>query len=162
MNIVRTKKYMALIMAQYFIFFFDIFVNSFGNFTRKYVVNLLFLYTIQDFCLVIAITVLLINILSTYIFQAGLFHLLYIRFGMTLIVSTLYLLLSFTLHTWHIMLYWSNPLRNDWTKGFHATFVIHRIVAVFYYYFYKTAVIKVADQKLYEEADWTEKHLTLI
>ncbi|KAL2718961.1 transmembrane protein 138 isoform X1 [Vespula squamosa] len=152
MSILTAKKYTTIIIGQYLILFFDICVNSFGSFTRQHPINLLVLYVIQDFCLIVALTVLL----------AGLIQLLYIRFRMTLVVCILYLVLSIILHTWHITLHWTNPLTHNWTKGFHAIFAVHRIVAVFYYYFYKRAALKIADPKLYEGSSWVEKQLNLL
>ncbi|XP_047362041.1 transmembrane protein 138 isoform X2 [Vespa velutina] len=131
MSIITARKYTTIIIGQYLILFFDICVNSFGSFARQHPINLLVLYVIQDFCLIVALTILLVNIFSTYIFQAGLIQLLYIRFRMTLIVCILYLVLSIILHTWHITLHWSNPLTHNWTKGFHAIFAVHRIESSF-------------------------------
>ncbi|XP_035742887.1 transmembrane protein 138-like isoform X2 [Vespa mandarinia] len=160
MSILTARKYTTIIIGQYLILFFDICVNSFGSFARQHPINLLVLYVIQDFCLIVALIVLLVNFFSTYIFQAGLIQLLYIRFRMTLIVCILYLVLSIILHIWHITLHWSNPLTHNWTKGFHAIFAVHRIV--FYYYFYKRAALKIADPKLYEGSSWVEKQLSLL
>ncbi|XP_035742886.1 transmembrane protein 138-like isoform X1 [Vespa mandarinia] len=162
MSILTARKYTTIIIGQYLILFFDICVNSFGSFARQHPINLLVLYVIQDFCLIVALIVLLVNFFSTYIFQAGLIQLLYIRFRMTLIVCILYLVLSIILHIWHITLHWSNPLTHNWTKGFHAIFAVHRIVSVFYYYFYKRAALKIADPKLYEGSSWVEKQLSLL
>ncbi|XP_046830481.1 transmembrane protein 138 isoform X3 [Vespa crabro] len=131
MSILTARKYTTIIIGQYLILFFDICVNSFGSFARQHPINLLVLYVIQDFCLIVALTVLLVNFFSTYIFQAGLIQLLYIRFRMTLIVCILYLVLSIILHIWHITLHWSNPLTHNWTKGFHAIFAVHRIESSF-------------------------------
>ncbi|XP_035742889.1 transmembrane protein 138-like isoform X4 [Vespa mandarinia] len=145
MSILTARKYTTIIIGQYLILFFDICVNSFGSFARQHPINLLVLYVIQDFCLIVALIVLLVNFFSTYIFQAGLIQLLYIRFRMTLIVCILYLVLSIILHIWHITLHWSNPLTHNWTKGFHAIFAVHRI-----------------DPKLYEGSSWVEKQLSLL
>ncbi|XP_035742890.1 transmembrane protein 138-like isoform X5 [Vespa mandarinia] len=131
MSILTARKYTTIIIGQYLILFFDICVNSFGSFARQHPINLLVLYVIQDFCLIVALIVLLVNFFSTYIFQAGLIQLLYIRFRMTLIVCILYLVLSIILHIWHITLHWSNPLTHNWTKGFHAIFAVHRIESSF-------------------------------
>lgn len=127
MSGLSAKKYLAIITGQYFILLFDICVNSFSNFARENPTYLLALYVLQDFFLILGITILLVNFFSTYIFQAGLIQLLYIHFRMTLLVCITYLILSIILHTWHITLHWSNPLVHNWTKGFRALYAVHRI-----------------------------------
>lgn len=36
------------------------------------------------------------------------------------------MILSISLHTWHITIHWSSPLKHYWTKGFHILYSIHR------------------------------------
>ncbi|KAK2576745.1 hypothetical protein KPH14_005394 [Odynerus spinipes] len=162
MGSLSVKKYSAILIVQYFILLFDICVNSFSSFAREHPTNLLVLYVIQDFCLIVGLTILLVNFFSTYIFQAGLIQLLYIHFRTTLLVCITYLVLSIILHTWHVTLHWSNPLVHNWTKGFRALYAVHRIVAVFYYYFYKRASLRIADPRFYEGSSWVEKQLSLL
>lgn len=44
MNTINTKRYLVIIIIQYLILLFDIFVNSFTSFSRSNSINLLILY----------------------------------------------------------------------------------------------------------------------
>ncbi|XP_029166060.1 transmembrane protein 138 [Nylanderia fulva] len=161
MNSLNTKQYTVIVILQYVILFFDICVNSFASFARQHPTDLLVLYIIQDFCLIAALTLLLVNFFSTYIFQAGLIQLLYTRFRMTLVLCIIYMILSISLHTWHITIHWSAPLKHYWTKGFHILYSIHRTVAVLYYYFYKRASLRIGDPRFYKGSVWVQKQLSI-
>ncbi|XP_031833268.1 transmembrane protein 138 [Nomia melanderi] len=161
MSILSTRKYLATIIVQYLILFFDIFVNSFASFSRRSPTNLLILYVIQDFCLVMTLTILLVNFFSTYIFQVGLIQLLYTKFRITLILCIMYMILSISLHTWDIKMHWSSPLRHYWSKNFHVLYSLHRGVAVLYYYFYKRASLRIADPRFYETSIWVQNQFSL-
>ncbi|XP_043580261.1 transmembrane protein 138 isoform X3 [Bombus pyrosoma] len=80
----------------------------------------------QDICLIMTITLLLVNFFSTYIFQIGLIQLLYTKFRVTLILCIIYMVLSVSLHTWDIKVHWSSPLKYYWTKDFHVFYSLHR------------------------------------
>ncbi|XP_076239472.1 transmembrane protein 138 [Calliopsis andreniformis] len=161
MNTLNTNKYLATIIVQYLILFFDIFVNSFAGFCRQNPIYLLILYVVQDFCLIMTLTVLLVNFFSTYIFQVGLIQLLYTKFRITLILCIAYMILSISLHTWHIKMHWLSPLRYYWTKDFHVLYSLHRGVAVLYYYFYKRASLRIADPRFYESSTWMQNEFSL-
>ncbi|XP_011865118.1 PREDICTED: transmembrane protein 138 isoform X1 [Vollenhovia emeryi] len=126
MNSLNTRQYTAIVILQYVVLLFDVCVNSFASFARRHPTELLVLYVIQDFCLIVALTLLLVNFFSTYIFQAGLIQLLYTRFRMTLVLCIIYMILSISLHTWHITIHWSAPLKHYWTRGFHVLYSAHR------------------------------------
>ncbi|XP_072756903.1 transmembrane protein 138 [Anoplolepis gracilipes] len=161
MNSLNTKQYTTIVILQYVILLFDICVNSFASFARQHPTDLLVLYVIQDFCLIAALTLLLVNFFSTYIFQAGLIQLLYTRFRITLILCIIYMILSISLHTWHITIHWSTPLKHYWTKGFHILYSTHRTVAVLYYYFYKRASLRIGDPRFYKGSVWVQKQLSI-
>ncbi|CAL1677612.1 unnamed protein product [Lasius platythorax] len=161
MSSLNTKQYTTIVILQHVILLFDICVNSFASFARQHPTDLLVLYVIQDFCLIAALTLLLVNFFSTYIFQAGLIQLLYTRFRMTLILCIIYMILSISLHTWHITIHWSAPLKHYWTKGFHILYSIHRTVAVLYYYFYKRASLRIGDPRFYKGSVWVQKQLSI-
>ncbi|XP_076174027.1 transmembrane protein 138 isoform X2 [Ptiloglossa arizonensis] len=156
MNTLNTKKYLVTVIVQYLILLFDVFVNSFAGFSRQNPINLLILYVIQDLCLVMTLTVLLVNFFSTYIFQVGLIQLLYTKFRITLILCIIYMILSISLHTWDIKMNWSSPFKYHWTKDFHVFYSLHRGVAVLYYYFYKRASLRIADPRFYESSTWMQ------
>ncbi|XP_054002868.1 transmembrane protein 138 [Hylaeus anthracinus] len=161
MNTLNTKKYLITVIVQYLILLFDVFVNSFAGFSRQNPTNLLILYVIQDLCLVMTLTVLLVNFFSTYIFQVGLIQLLYTKFRITLILCIIYMILSISLHTWHIKMNWSSSFKYYWTTDFHMLYSLHRGVAVLYYYFYKRASLRIADPRFYESSTWMQNQFSL-
>ncbi|CAL7934403.1 unnamed protein product [Xylocopa violacea] len=126
MSTLNAKKYLVTIIVQYLIIVFDIIVNSFASFSRQNPINLLILYVAQDVCLIMTMTILLVNFFSTYIFQVGLIQLLYTKFRITLILCIVYMILSISLHTWDIKVQWSSPLKCCWTRDFHALYSLHR------------------------------------
>ncbi|XP_076628455.1 transmembrane protein 138 [Colletes latitarsis] len=161
MNTLNTKKYLVTIIVQYLILLFDVFVNSFAGFSRQNPINLLIVYVIQDLCIVMTLTVLLVNFFSTYIFQVGLIQLLYTKFRITLILCIVYIILSISLHTWDIKMNWSSSFKYHWTKDFHVLYSLHRGVAVLYYYFYKRASLRIADPRFYENSMWMQNQFSL-
>ncbi|XP_066599335.1 transmembrane protein 138-like [Prorops nasuta] len=161
MGTLTAKQYLVILIIQYLILLFDIFVNSFASFCRLYPTDLLVLYVVQDFSQIVALTVLLVAFFSTYVFQAGLIQLLYARFRMTLVLCVTYVILSIGLHIWHMNIHWSTQLIHYWPKGFHALYSIHRTVAVLYYYFFKRALLRIGDPRFYEGSTWIQKQLSL-
>ncbi|KOX68203.1 hypothetical protein WN51_06097 [Melipona quadrifasciata] len=161
MSTINTKRYLVTIIIQYLILLFDIFVNSFATFSRANPINLLILYMAQDVCLIMTITLLLVNFFSTYIFQIGLIQLLYTKFRVTLILCIIYMVLSISLHTWDIKIHWSSPLKYYWTKDFHVFYSLHRGVAVLHYYLYKRASLRLADPRFYESSTWIQNQFSL-
>ncbi|XP_076655941.1 transmembrane protein 138 [Halictus rubicundus] len=161
MSTLNTKKYLMSVVVQYLILFFDISVNSFASFSQQNPITLLILYVIQDFCLVVTLTILLVNFFSTYIFQVGLIQLLYTKFRVTLILCITYMILSICLHTWDIKMHWSSSFTYHWTKNFHVLYSLHRGVAVLYYYYYKRASLRIADPRFYETFLWMQNQFSL-
>lgn len=124
------------------------------------------------------------DVWSRFNFQAGLIQLLYTRFRMTLVLCIIYMILSISLHTWHITVHWSAPLKHYWTKEFHTLYSAHRTgtsenlerhlvvesmivtqsfyeVAVLYYYFYKRASLRIGDPRFYKGSTWVQKQLSI-
>ncbi|XP_076766604.1 transmembrane protein 138 isoform X3 [Xylocopa sonorina] len=158
MSTLNAKKYLVTITVQYLIIVFDIIVNSFASFSRQNPINLLILYVAQDVCLIVTMTILLVNFFSTYIFQVGLIQLLYTKFRVTLILCIVYMILSISLHTWDIKMQWSSPLKRCWTRDFHALYSLHR--GALYYYFYKRASLRIADPRFYESSTWIQSQFS--
>ncbi|CAK9830179.1 Transmembrane protein 138 [Anthophora retusa] len=161
MSTLSTNKYLVTIIVQYLILLFDIFVNSFTSFSRQNPIHLLILYVVQDVCLIITVTILLVNFFSTYIFQIGLIQLLYTKFRVTLILCIIYMILSISLHIWDIKAHRSSSHRCYWTKDFHILHSLHKGVAVLYYYFYKRASLRIADPRFYESSTWIQNQFSL-
>ncbi|XP_058793124.1 transmembrane protein 138 isoform X2 [Phymastichus coffea] len=161
MSLLTSNKYSFTLILQYLCLLLDISTNSFATFAKNRPADLLVLFVVQDFCLIIALTILLANLFSTYIFQAGLIQLLYAQFRMTLVICVIYIILSIGLHSWHMTIYWTSPLDHFWSVGYHSLYSIHRTTAVLYYYFSKRASLRISDPRFHEGSKWMQKHFNL-
>ncbi|OXU20637.1 hypothetical protein TSAR_008476 [Trichomalopsis sarcophagae] len=155
------KKYTFTLILQYLFLLFDLGVNSFATFARSHPADLLVLFVVQDFCLIMSLTILLANFFSTYIFQAGLIQLLYAQFRMTLLICVTYIVLSISLHSWHMTIHWSAPLTHFWSVGYHSLYSVQRTIAVLYYYVSKRASLCISDPRYHEGSKWMQKQFSL-
>lgn len=112
-----------------------------------------FFLSFQDICLVLAFTVLLFSLYSTYVFQvsffrqfkycngngarfkkkmdfnfqAGLAELLYSKFRAALIVLAVYFLMTLAHHIWIIIDHHKTPNKHEWSTSLTTLFIIQRI-----------------------------------
>jgi hypothetical protein len=61
------------------------------------------------------------------LFLAGLVELLYNRFRATIVISTTYLIITITLHSWSLSERWEHPLEHIWPDGLIWLYVIQRL-----------------------------------
>ncbi|XP_023718013.1 transmembrane protein 138 [Cryptotermes secundus] len=151
------SRYCVMLFVQFGLLFVDILVNCFSDFARKSSVVVLLLFIIQDVCLIFALISLVLSFFSTYAFQAGLIELLYDRFRATIIISTAYLILTITLHSWSLSERWGHPLGHIWPSGLIWLYVIQRLLAVLYYYHYKRSMLRISDPRFYEDFGWMKQ-----
>uniref|UniRef100_A0AC35FQG3 Transmembrane protein 138 n=1 Tax=Panagrolaimus sp. PS1159 TaxID=55785 RepID=A0AC35FQG3_9BILA len=85
------------------------------------------LFILQDTAIVLSIIILLITFSSTFVFQAGLISILVKRFSQSIIVSTIYLFLSITLHVTSLRDRWGTTERYIWPISITVLYVIQRI-----------------------------------
>ncbi|PNF22933.1 hypothetical protein B7P43_G11675, partial [Cryptotermes secundus] len=115
--------------------------------------------------------------IACMLFLAGLIELLYDRFRATIIISTAYLILTITLHSWSLSERWGHPLGHIWPSGLIWLYVIQRLfvkvqsfelvsismtfvsfaVAVLYYYHYKRSMLRISDPRFYEDFGWMKQ-----
>ncbi|CEF62049.1 Transmembrane protein 138 [Strongyloides ratti] len=112
------------------------------------------LFIIQNVCTVMGIIVLVISFVSTFIFQAGLIKYLIVKFKNVIIISIIYLAVSITTHTITLRSRWYNKEKFIWSYELLSLYVIHRTVAIFYYYSYKKAALILGDPKFYNDNSW--------
>uniref|UniRef100_A0AAF5CYV9 Transmembrane protein 138 n=1 Tax=Strongyloides stercoralis TaxID=6248 RepID=A0AAF5CYV9_STRER len=113
-----------------------------------------FYYRIQNVCTVMSIIVLVISLVSTFIFQAGLIKYLIIKFRNVIIISIIYLIVSITTHTITLKSRWYSKGKFVWSYELVALYVIHRVTAILYYYNYKKAALVLGDPKFYNDNNW--------
>ncbi|XP_014679491.1 PREDICTED: transmembrane protein 138-like [Priapulus caudatus] len=148
------SRYRPILYLQCLFLGVDLFVNAFSELLRIANVVLLVMFVIQDMCLIFAIIVTFLMFFTTYVFQAGLIHVLIRKFKTTIITAFIYLGLSISLHIWTMTLRWTDTNTYIWTAGYHTLYIIQRTGAAFHYYFYKRTSLKLSDPKFYEESDW--------
>ncbi|XP_013411319.1 transmembrane protein 138 [Lingula anatina] len=153
----QVSRYRPILYLQYFLLFVDLFLNSFSDLLRFENVILLVIYVIQDVCIVFAVIVVFLLFFNTYIFQAGLVGLLVNKFKNTIIVTFIYFVLCLALHIWGMTLRWEDPNAYIWSSGFIALYVLQRVGAVFYYYFYKRTALRLGDPRFYQDSEWIRR-----
>ncbi|CAM1302694.1 TMEM138 (predicted) [Pycnogonum litorale] len=155
----NADRFRPVLCVQYFLLIVDILCNSFADHLRWSNVVQLVIFVVQDVCILFNIIVIFLMFFNTYVFQAGLIGVLMQQFRLTIVTAFSYLALSIGFHVWLLTKRWDNPFTFVWTGGFHALFVIHRLLAVFYYYFYKRTALKISDPKFYHDSEWIRSHL---
>ncbi|XP_053291438.1 transmembrane protein 138, partial [Pleuronectes platessa] len=150
----QTSNYSLVLLIQFSLLSFDLFVNSFSELLRTEPAAQLVLFIIQDISILFNVIIILLMLFNTFVFQVGLVAILLERFRMLLMLSALYLTFSIILHSWLMNLRWQNTNRFVWTDGLQVLFVFQRAASVLYYYFYKRTAEYLGDPRLYEDSPW--------
>lgn len=157
MNLTRYRFFLGLSTV---LIVADLLLNTLVDvFKPDHVVQLV-LYVVQDTCLLLDVIVIFLAFFSTYVFQAGLIWMLISRFFTVIVISSVYVGLSVALHVTKLTLGWENQYKYIWTPWFLALFVIHRTVAIFFYYFYKHTILLIADPKFHQRSKWIQLELS--
>lgn len=152
--------YSFILIFQLILIGVDIFSNSFSIlFAPSNSIVLLVLYLIQDICLIFSLVLLVLIFFNTFAFKAGLISLLVKKFAATLIVGSLYLVLTVSFHIWNLSIRWQRTNEYGWSEGLQAVHVLQKLLAIFYYYLYKRAALRLGNSKYYENSEWFRKHL---
>ncbi|XP_012884551.1 PREDICTED: transmembrane protein 138 isoform X2 [Dipodomys ordii] len=157
----QTSNYSLVLSLQFLLLCYDLFVNSFSELLRMAAVVQLVLFIIQDIAILFNIIIIFLMFFNTFVFQAGLVNLLFHKFKGTIILTTVYLALSISLHVW-VMLRWKSPNSFVWTDGLQTLFVFQRLVAVLYCYFYKRTAMRLGDPRFYQDSLWLRREFMQI
>lgn len=152
-------RYSLVLLLQLLLLGIDIVCNSFTILFGDNTVILLVLYMIQDISLLFSVILLFLVFFNTFVFKAGLVSLLVWKFSGTLLIGSIYVILTITFHIWNLSVRWGHENEYRWSDGLQAMYVIQKLVAVVYYYFYKRAALRLGDTKYYEDGPWLRKHL---
>lgn len=87
------------------------------------------------------------------VIQLVLFH----KFKGTIILTSVYLALSISLHVWVMNVRWKDSSSFRWTNGLQTLFVFQRLAAVLYCYFYKRTAVRLGDPRFYQDSLWLRK-----
>ncbi|GAB1302185.1 Transmembrane protein 138 [Apodemus speciosus] len=96
----QTSNYSMVLSLQFLLLSYDLFVNSFSELLRMAPVIQLVLFIIQDIAILFNIIIIFLMFFNTFVFQAGLVNLLFHKFKGTIILTSVYLALSISLHVW--------------------------------------------------------------
>ncbi|XP_038205306.1 transmembrane protein 138 isoform X1 [Arvicola amphibius] len=156
-KMLQTSNYSLVLSLQFLLLSYDLFVNSFSELLRMAPVIQLVLFIIQDIAILFNIIIIFLMFFNTFVFQAGLVNLLFHKFKGTIILTSVYLALSISLHVWVMNLRWKNSNSFIWTDGLQTLFVFQRLAAVLYCYFYKRTAVRLGDPRFYQDSLWLRK-----
>ncbi|XP_005408215.1 PREDICTED: transmembrane protein 138 isoform X5 [Chinchilla lanigera] len=153
----QTSNYSLVLALQFLLLAYDLFVNAFSELLRTAPVVQLVLFIIQDIAVLFNVIIIFLMFFNTFVFQAGLVSLLFRKFKGTIILTAVYFALSIALHVWVMNLRWKNSQNFVWTNGLQALFVLQRLAAVLYCYFYKRTAMRLGDPRFYRDSLWLRK-----
>ena len=145
-------RYSVVLVLQLVLLGVDVFCNAFSLLARRNQVVLVVLVIFQDTALVFSLVVLLLAFFNTIVFKAGLVSLLFRKFSVTIFVGTVYLILTIVYQIWFTAVHWNHTHEYRWTELLQAVYVLHKLVAVVYYYMYKRATLRLGDSQYYEDS----------
>ncbi|XP_071825465.1 transmembrane protein 138-like [Apostichopus japonicus] len=151
----QVAQYRGVLYLQYLLLVLDLFINAFVDLLRFSNVIQLVLFIVQDVCLIFATIVVFLMFFNTYVFQAGLVGYLVKKFRFTVLILFVYFAMCISLHIWTMTLRWDKPdTTYIWNRGYIALYVLQRVGAVLYYYYYKRTALRLGDPRFYKDSDW--------
>ncbi|KAF6201617.1 hypothetical protein GE061_004010 [Apolygus lucorum] len=161
-----TNAYIVTLAIQTLFIILDIAVNELLQWSdlREHLVAIIIVFgrrvrvtatLIQDVILLLAAMVLGHTLFRTHVFKAGFVKILLDRFKFTIIFMILYMFLTIVYQLVVVSTRWSRIEDHVWPTGFTFLFATHRLIAIFYYYFYKRASLRVSDARFYDE-EWVK------
>lgn len=109
---------------------------------------------LQDIGILVAAFLIVLTLLDTNAFNAGLLSPLITQFAATFVVVGFYFSLSLSYHTWTLYLWYDFPNTYIWNNGLLTLYVFQKAMAVVYYHFYKRAAMRLGNRKYYEDSEW--------
>lgn len=145
-------RYSVVLILQLLLLGLDTFCNAFLLLAGRNQAVLVIAVIFQDIALVSSLVLLLLTFFNTIIFKAGLISLLFRKFSATIIVGIVYLILTLVYQIWFVSVRWNHGDEYTWTQLLQAVYVLHKLVAVVYYYMYKRAALRLGDSQYYEDS----------
>ena len=151
-------RYSAVLVLQLLLLAVDILCNAFSLLASRNQVVLVILIIFQDIALIFGLVLLLLAFFNTIVFKAGVISLLFRKFSATLLIGTTYLILTVVYQMWFVAVRWNHTHKYSWTELLQAVYVLHKMVAVVYYYTYKRAALRLGGSQYYEESALLKHH----
>ncbi|CAF4494167.1 unnamed protein product [Rotaria socialis] len=152
-------RYRILLYLNIFLIVVDICINTFSEFLAPNKFGQLIIFIIQDVCILLSITLLIVMVLTTYVAQAGLLFLLLRMFRFSLFVTCIYLVFCATIQG--LLLGYRFPQTEFVTSAFGkpeilALYVVQRTISPLYYYAMKRAAYRLSDPHFYQSSKWLQ------
>ena len=145
-------RYSVVLALQLTLLAIDVFCNAFMLLASRIQAVLVVLVIIQDIALVACLVLLLLAFFNTIIFKAGLISVLFRKFSATLLIGVVSLVLTVVYQIWFVAVQWNRANEYNWTQLLQTVYVLHRLVAVVFYYMYKRAALRLGDSQYYEDS----------
>ena len=145
-------RYSVVLALQLTLLAIDVFCNAFMLLASRIQAVLVVLVIIQDIALVACLVLLLLAFFNTIIFKAGLISVLFRKFSATLLIGVVYLVLTVVYQIWFVAVQWNRANEYNWTQLLQTVYVLHRLVAVVFYYMYKRSALRLGDSQYYEDS----------
>lgn len=155
----QASSYSLVLSLQFLLLAYDLFVNAFSELLCMAPVVQLVLFIIQDIAVLFNIIIIFLMFFNTFVFQAGLVSLLFRKFKGTIVLTAAYFALSVSFHVWVTNLRWRSSSGSLWTSGLQVLFVLQRLAAVLYCYFYKRTALRLGDPRFYRDSVWLRQEL---
>uniref|UniRef100_A0AC34REL2 Transmembrane protein 138 n=1 Tax=Panagrolaimus sp. JU765 TaxID=591449 RepID=A0AC34REL2_9BILA len=156
-----SSKYSAVLALHILLICVDLGFNTASTIVFNNNNTQLLLFILQDTAIVMSIIVLLIAFTSTFVFQAGLILILIQKFAAVLVVATIYLILSITLHVVHLRDRWGTSQRYIWPVFVTVLYTLQRLTAILHYFFYKRAALFLSDPRFHYDNEWLREQVRL-
>ena len=151
-------RYTVLLSLQLCLLGIDVFCNAFLLLASKNQAILVVLVIIQDIALVSSLVALFLAFFNTIVFKAGLISVLFRKFSATILTGIVYLVLTIVFQVWFVAVRWNREDEYSWTQLLQTVYVLHKLVAVVFYYMYKRATLRLGDSQYYEDSPLLRDH----
>ncbi|CAF0725261.1 unnamed protein product [Rotaria sp. Silwood1] len=152
-------RYRILLYTNILLVVVDICINTFSEFLAPNTLGQLIIFIVQDVCIVLSLTLLVVMVLTTYVAQAGLLCLLLRMFRFSIVITCFYFVLCAVAQA--LILnerFQYDTFINDAFKKPEvlAFYVIQRTFSVLYYYGMKRAAYRLSDPHFYQSSKWLQ------
>ncbi|CAF0856610.1 unnamed protein product [Adineta ricciae] len=152
-------RYRILLYLNIFLVAVDLGINTFSEFLAPNAIGQLIIFIIQDICIVLSITLIIVMVLTTYVAQAGLLCLLLRMFRFSILIAFIYLALCAVVQGLIVSgrIGQTTLSQAAFVKPqVLAFYVIQRTFSVLYYYGMKRAAYRLSDPHFYQSSKWLQ------
>ena len=150
---------LLITQIQYIFITIDIICNSLNDYIDDKIITKLYIFVIQDLCLVLSLITLLLFYFNIEAIKRGTLRLIFYRFWSAIVLSLLYISLTISLQILNLRLHWK-----EYTKGLAVNgnlwksqtaivsiFLMQRIVSSFYYFSFLFTLRKLQSNRLIDK-----------